>query len=164
MTNDIIPFPDEDDAPLSDADAKRIIEAAKDPVNIHLLPVKGFNGMLADLRRARRMSQQQLASAIGNPRGQAQISRYESLSNPEIPDEQTVARIAEALDVDPVLLLRARLLSVPAKIEYGIDPRWLLLWDRLAHLDPLVQDAAVILIEALIRFAETIIAVYRKDD
>lgn len=138
-------FDPEADKPLPSDDAERIIGYAKDPFSIHLMPVKGFNGLLAELRRARGVSQQQLASAIGNPRGQAQISRYESLSNPEIPDEQTVLRIAEALDIDPTLLLRARLLSVPAKIEYGIDPRWLLLWDRLSQLDPTVQDATMIL-------------------
>ena len=86
------------------------------------------------------------------------------MSAPETPDEQTVLRLADALEIDATLLLRARLLSVPAKLNYGIDPRWLLLWDRLAQFDPLVQDAAVILVDALLRFAETLIAVYRRDE
>ena len=151
MTHDIIPFPEEE--PMSKADAERIIGAMNDPLNRLFPAVKPLNEMLRDARKARKLTQQQLASALGTDQGN--ISKYES--GEQLPQQDTVLRIATVLGVDGAILLRAREFERLEPAVFGVDPRLLMVADRMAKLEPHVQEAILVVFDGIVRLAEVII-------
>jgi len=60
-------------------------------------------GLIKQTRSAKGWKQHQLVTAV--PIGQSTISRYEK-GEGRIPDDETIVRIAQALDADPVEFLR----------------------------------------------------------
>ena len=60
-------------------------------------------GLIKQTRSAKGWKQRQLVKAV--PIGQSTISRYEK-GEGRIPDDETIIRIARALDADPVEFLR----------------------------------------------------------
>lgn len=155
--SDITPFSDPDDD-ITDEQAQGTLDYAQDPNNVLFPSLTPLGEMIRRLRRARRMSQQRLAEGIGSLRGQPHISAIE---NGVIPDPDTVIRIANALQVDPAVLLRARLFEQqPQDIEYEADPRLGIIWNRMANFDPNIQNAIFIVFDGIIRLAEAIIDNY----
>ncbi len=66
-------------------------------------PMASLAGLIKQIRSAKGWKQHQLVEAV--PIGQSTISRYEK-GEGRIPDDETIIRIARALDADPVDLLR----------------------------------------------------------
>lgn len=161
MPDNILPFADPDDEPLSPGDAERLIAAANDPFNKIFPPVAPLGEMIRDLRKARRMSQDQLAVAIGALRSQSHISAIER--GEVVPDQDTIIRIADALEVDRAVLLRAREYGKPsAPGEFGVDPRLMMIWDRLAQFDPEILNAFIVVVDGFARFVEVVVKFYEE--
>lgn len=149
MTPDLTPYDDPDD-PLSDADAERIIGAANDPFNKLFPPITPLNEMLRDLRKARKLTQNQLAARLHTD--QANISKWES--GEQTPQQDTLIRIAQALEVDASVLLRAREFERTDMGEMGYNPKMLMVADRVAKLPMHLQDWVFTAFDGIVRLAE----------
>lgn len=149
MTNNIIPFPDDD---LPDDDAKRILDAANDPWNKLFPAIKPLNEQLRDLRKARRLTQVQLAKLLNTD--QANVSKWES--GEQTPQQDTLIRYAEALQVDSAVLLRARLFEGAEMGTMSINPKMLMVADRISQLPEHLQDWVYVALDGIVRLAEEI--------
>lgn len=153
MPDNIIPFPDED--PMSSADSERILGALNDPLNRLFPAISPLNEMLRDARKARKLTQQQLAARLKTD--QSNVSKWES--GEAVPQQDTILRIAGVLGIDATILLRAREFERLEPAAFGVDPRLLMVADRLAKLEPTIQEAILVVFDGIVRLAEVIMEV-----